>query len=209
MVYQLTRHSGRAVVLRRNDVDTDQIIPAEYCKRLTKNGYEDALFAHWRTEPDFALNEPVRAGASVLVAAANFGTGSSREHAVWALRDWGIRGVIASSFGDIFLRNAWKNGVMAVALPADVVTGLAQRAQDDPAFEITIDLTACEVRAGGQRWPFPVDRDARRMLLEGLDDIDLTLRESERIGAYERTRPAFLPTLWPGAVRRTAAGVAS
>jgi len=196
----LKKHTGRCAVLPRDDVDTDQIIPAEFCKRLTKDGYADALFAHWRTEPDFVLNRAESAGATVLVAAANFGTGSSREHAVWALRDWGFRVVVASSFGDIFLRNAWKNGVMAVRLPAPAVAALAAEAAAEPDFEITVDLVDTEVRAGGVRQPFPVDENARWLLLEGLDDIDVTLRQADAIAGYERNRPSWLPGLSRGCV---------
>jgi 3-isopropylmalate/(R)-2-methylmalate dehydratase small subunit len=198
----LRHHTGRCAVLPRDDIDTDQIIPAEFCKRLTKDGYADALFAHWRKDPDFVLNRAASAGATVLVAAANFGTGSSREHAVWALRDWGLRVVVASSFGDIFLRNAWKNGVMAVQLPAPVVASLAAEATADPAFEITVDLVDTEVRAGDERHRFPVDENARWLLLEGLDDIDVTLRHVDAIAGYERSRPPWLPGLSRGCVDR-------
>jgi 3-isopropylmalate/(R)-2-methylmalate dehydratase small subunit len=203
----ITAHTGLAMVLRRNDVDTDQIIPAEFCKRLTKNGYADALFAHWRKQPDFALNNPARASASVLVAGSNFGTGSSREHAVWALRDWGFRVVVADSFGDIFLRNAWKNGLFAVVLPSAGLAHLAWRAEADPSLTVTVDLVARELRAGAGRWPFPVDENARRLLLEGLDDIDVTLRRQDAITVYERGRSPWLPTLRRGAVSRPADAV--
>lgn len=148
----ITEHTGRCVALRRSDVDTDQIIPAEFCKRLTKTGYEDTLFAGWRKDPGFVLNDPAHAGATVLVAGHNFGTGSSREHAVWALRDWGFRAVIASSFGDIFLRNAWKNGLLAVRLPEDVVADLADRADaaSGPSSPSTWSPARCVETACGR-----------------------------------------------------------
>ncbi|MEH1014482.1 3-isopropylmalate dehydratase small subunit [Micromonospora sp. CPCC 206060] len=194
----VSEHTGRGVALRRDDVDTDQIIPAEFCKRLTKSGYADTLFANWFTDPEFVLNQPARAGASVLVAGHNFGTGSSREHAVWALRDWGFRAVIATSFGDIFLRNAWKNGLLAVVLPEPAVADLADGCDADPGFTVTVDVVHTEVRAGGSRWPFEVDERARWLLLNGLDDIGLTLGRDEAISAYERDRRPWLPTLRRG-----------
>ncbi|OZM73579.1 3-isopropylmalate dehydratase small subunit [Amycolatopsis antarctica] len=193
----LIQHTGRAIALRRGDVDTDQIIPAEFCKRLTKSGYEDTLFVTWREDPEFPLNDPRRAGASVLIGAHNFGTGSSREHAVWALRDWGFAVVVASSFGDIFRRNAFKNGLLAVELPEEVVAELADRADADPAFEITVDLDSRELRADGLRHGFEVDRRARRLLLEGLDDIAVTLGKDGLIADYERARHSWLPRLAP------------
>ncbi|MEV8311851.1 3-isopropylmalate dehydratase small subunit [Streptomyces flavidovirens] len=189
----LTLHTGRAISLRRSDVDTDQIIPAEFCKRLTKSGFEDALFAAWRADPSFPLNDPLRQDATVLVAAHNFGTGSSREHAVWALRDWGFRAVVASSFGDIFRRNALKNGVLAVELPAQTVGRLASRVEADPAFEITVDLKACELRAADRSHPFTVDQRARWLLLNGYDDIAVNLGHDEAISLYEATRHRWLP----------------
>jgi 3-isopropylmalate/(R)-2-methylmalate dehydratase small subunit len=194
----LTEHVGRGVALRRNDVDTDQIIPAEYCKRLTKSGYADTLFAHWRTDPDFVLEQPSAQGASVLVAAANFGTGSSREHAVWALRDWGFAAVVASSFGDIFERNALKNGLLAVVLDEQAVRHLADRVTADPELLITVDIEHCEVHADGHRWTFRIDDRARWLLLNGYDDIDVTLGRAEQIGGYERTRHRWLPTVTRG-----------
>jgi 3-isopropylmalate/(R)-2-methylmalate dehydratase small subunit len=196
----ITRHTGRAVVLGRSDVDTDQIIPAEYCKRLGKSGYADTLFAHWRKDPDFVLNTPAADGATVLIGSHNFGTGSSREHAVWALRDWGFAAVLATGFGDIFLRNAWKNGFLAVVLPADAVAWLAERADTDPAFRITIDLEACEVRADGRGWPFPVDARARQLLLAGRDEISEALDKEAAIAAHEAARAPWLPRLRRGAV---------
>ncbi|MFJ3217853.1 3-isopropylmalate dehydratase small subunit [Kitasatospora sp. NPDC086801] len=196
----LTAHTGQAVALSRDDVDTDQIIPAEFCKRLTKSGYADTLFGHWRQAPGFVLNQPEHQEASVLVAGHNFGTGSSREHAVWALRDWGFRAVIATSFGDIFLRNALKNGLLAVALPVPVVADLAERAQADPKFEITVDLEQLTVGTDLGTWEFEADHRARWLLLNGLDDIDVTLRKADAIAAFEQGRPAWMTSITRGAL---------
>ncbi|MGY5035984.1 3-isopropylmalate dehydratase small subunit [Streptomyces sp. 900116325] len=194
----LKAHTGQAVALRRDDVDTDQIIPAEFCKRLTKSGYADTLFGHWRKEDDFVLNQPQHQGASVLVAGHNFGTGSSREHAVWALRDWGFRAVIATSFGDIFLRNALKNGLLAVALPVPDVAELTELSLVDPSFQITVDLQELTVGAAGKTWEFEADHRARWLLLNGLDDIDVTLRKADAIAAYETRRPAWMTSITRG-----------
>ncbi|GAA5706158.1 isopropylmalate isomerase [Streptomyces avermitilis] len=193
----LTEHVGRGVSLRRSNVDTDQIIPAEFCKRITKSGFDDALFATWRKEPKFVLNRPERQGASILVASHNFGTGSSREHAVWALRDWGFRVVIATSYGDIFRRNSFTNGLLAVELAEAAVNELAARVEDDSSFEITVDLMTCEVRANGQAYGFEVEERARWLLLKGLDEISLTLLKDEAVREYELTRPHWLPTIKP------------
>jgi 3-isopropylmalate/(R)-2-methylmalate dehydratase small subunit len=196
-VQPLSEHTGRAVALRRSDIDTDQIIPAEYCKRLTKSGFSDGLFARWRENPDFVLNRPQVLGASILVASHNFGTGSSREHAVWALRDWGFTVVIASSFGDIFRRNAFKNGLLAVELPESVVAELADRVEADPGFEITVDLVNLQVRAGDLSHDFEVDDRARRLLLDGLDEVAVTLGKDAAITAYESARKQWLPSIRP------------
>jgi 3-isopropylmalate/(R)-2-methylmalate dehydratase small subunit len=197
----LTGHTGTCVALRRDDVDTDQIIPAQFCKRLTKSGYDDALFASWRKDPEFVLNRPERRDASVLVAGHNFGTGSSREHAVWALRDWGFAVVVASSFGDIFRRNALKNGLLAVELPEAVVAELADRADAGAAFSIEVDLEAQELRAGDLRHAFEVDEQARWLLLNGLDHIAVTLDKDAAIEAHERSRPRWLPSVHPTSPR--------
>nr|QEO73586.1 hypothetical protein [uncultured bacterium] len=194
----LTSHTGRAVVLRRRNVDTDQIVPAEFCKRVTRTGYADALFARWRDEPGFVLNRPDAAGAIVLLAGSDFGTGSSREHAVWALRDWGFLVVIASRFGDIFHRNALKNGLLAITLDDQVVDGLMAAAEADPGMPITVDLTACEVRADGGTWTFEIDDRARWLLLNGFDDIDVTLRHLSEISDFEHGRHYWLPTIARG-----------
>ncbi|KIZ14881.1 3-isopropylmalate dehydratase small subunit [Streptomyces natalensis] len=191
----LLEHTGYGVALRRGDVDTDQIIAAEYCKRLTKSGYADVLFAGWRKDPAFVLNRPASSDASILVAGHNFGTGSSREHAVWALRDWGFAVVIASSFGDIFRRNAFKNGLLAVELPTPVVAELADRVDGDPRAKITVDLAGLEVRSGGLRHAFAVEARARQLLLEGLDEIAVTLAQDRAITTYEKSRGDWLPSV--------------
>ncbi|MFF1908754.1 3-isopropylmalate dehydratase small subunit [Kitasatospora sp. NPDC058218] len=193
----LTSHTGTVLPLRRTDVDTDQIIPSEYCRRLSKTGYEDALFARWREQPDFVFNDPARAASTVLVAGANFGTGSSREHAVWALRDWGVAAVIAPSFGDIFRRNALKNGLLVAQLPEADVAHLMAAAEQDATYGITVDLAGCVVRWPGGSRPFEIDGRARRLLLDGLDDISVTLERLEDIIAYEQGRPDWLPAFAP------------
>ena len=185
--------TGRAVPLRRSNVDTDQIIPAEYLKRITRTGFADGLFAAWRTDPSFVLNDPSYDGATVLVAGPDFGTGSSREHAVWALQDHGFRAVIAPRFGDIFRGNATKAGLLPVVLEQDVVTALQDLVEGDPDTEVTVDLESRQVRAGALAAEFSIDDYTRWRLLEGLDDIGLTLRHSEAIGAYEQARPAWFP----------------
>jgi 3-isopropylmalate/(R)-2-methylmalate dehydratase small subunit len=189
-----TVHTGTALPLRRSNVDTDQIIPAEYLKRVTRTGFADGLFAAWRSDPDFVLNDPRHAGASVLVAGPDFGTGSSREHAVWALQDYGFRTVIAPRFGDIFRGNALKGGLLPVVLPTDVVDRLHDLVESDPATEITVDLEHREVRAGDVRAAFDLDDYTRWRLMEGLDDIGLTLTHAAAIGEFEQRRPAWLPT---------------
>src|SRR2546421_10290666 len=171
-----TTHTGRAVPLRRSNVDTDQIIPAHWLKKVTRNGFEDGLFEAWRKDPSFVLNRPEYAGATVLVAGPDFGTGSSREHAVWALQNYGFCTVLSSRFADIFRGNSLKNGLLTVVLPQDVIDRLWKLVEDDPKAEITVDLVAREVRAEGITVPFELDDNARWRLLEGLDDISLTLR---------------------------------
>ncbi len=191
-----TTHTGTAVPLRRSNVDTDQIIPAVYLKRITRTGFEDGLFRSWRdTDPAFPVGDPRYAGASILVAGSEFGIGSSREHAVWALRDWGLRAVIAPSFGDIFQGNAFKEGLVPVELRPDAVTALWEAIEADPATPVTVDVTARKVSAAGREWAFPLDEYHRVRLIEGLDDIGLTLRLSAEIAAYERARPAFKPVI--------------
>jgi 3-isopropylmalate/(R)-2-methylmalate dehydratase small subunit len=188
-----TTHTGRAVSLRRNNVDTDQIIPAEYLKRVTRTGFADGLFAAWRADPDFVLNQPSAAGASVLIAGPDFGIGSSREHAVWALLDYGFRVVVSARFGDIFRNNAVQAGLLPVRMPEQDVTALADAVEAASGTEVTVDLAAREVRAGQVSRSFEIDDYTRWRLMEGLDDISLTLRRADKIAAFERSRPAWLP----------------
>jgi 3-isopropylmalate/(R)-2-methylmalate dehydratase small subunit len=193
-----TTHTGTAAPLRRTAVDTDQIIPAEYLKRITRTGFEDGLFAAWRrNEPDFVLNQPQYAGASILVAGPDFGTGSSREHAVWALLDGGFRAVISPRFGDIFRNNSTKAGLLTVVLPLAEVEALWQAVEADPQLPVTVDLQAREVRYTGTTVPFEIEDYTRWRLLEGLDDIGLTERHLADIEAFEARRPSWLPVTLP------------
>ncbi|MCW2667821.1 MAG: 3-isopropylmalate dehydratase, small subunit [Frankiales bacterium] len=189
-----TTHTGTAVPLRRSDVDTDQIIPSDWLKRVERTGFGAGLFSEWREDPSFVLNQPERAGATVLVAGENFGTGSSREHAVWALEDFGFRAVISSRFADIFRSNALKGGLLPVQLPAQVVERLLDLVESDPTAQITVDLGAREVRAAGRTATFELDDFTRWRLMEGLDDIGLTLRHEPDITAYEARRRPYMPT---------------
>jgi 3-isopropylmalate/(R)-2-methylmalate dehydratase small subunit len=188
-----TTHSGTVMPLRRSDVDTDQIIPAVYLKRVTRTGFSDGLFSAWRADPAFVLNNPAHAQATILVAGPNFGTGSSRQHAVWALRDFGFKAVIAPRFGDIFRGNALKEGLLPVQLELKAVEALWELADSEPDKQITVDLGAREVRADDAVWTFPIDDFSRWRLMEGLDDIGLTLRHESAITSYEQTRAAFKP----------------
>ncbi|MER5868100.1 3-isopropylmalate dehydratase small subunit [Streptomyces sp. NPDC002044] len=188
-----TTHTGRAVPLRRSNVDTDQIIPAHWLKKITRDGFEDGLFEAWRKDPEFITNRPERAGATVLVAGPDFGTGSSREHAVWALQNFGFKTVISSRFADIFRGNSLKNGLLTVVLPQETVERLWKLTEADPNTEITVDLVDRQVRAQGVVAEFELDDNARWRLLEGLDDISLTLQNEADIATYESTRPAFKP----------------
>jgi 3-isopropylmalate/(R)-2-methylmalate dehydratase small subunit len=191
-------HTGTAAPLRRTNVDTDQIIPAEYLKRITRTGFEDGLFVAWRTnEPDFVLNQPQYAEASVLVAGPDFGTGSSREHAVWALMDGGFRAVISSRFADIFRNNSTKAGLLTVVLPQPEVEALWTAIEADPATPVTVDLQANQVTYGETTVPFRIDEYTRWRLLEGLDDVGLTERNLPDIEAFEARRPAWLPRALP------------
>jgi 3-isopropylmalate/(R)-2-methylmalate dehydratase small subunit len=192
---KFTVHTGTALPLRRSNVDTDQIIPAEYLKRVTKTGFADGLFASWRSDPAFVLNNPVHEGASIVVAGPEFGTGSSREHAVWALRDGGFRVVISPRFGDIFRGNALKDGLLPVELEVPAVEILWDAVDSDPALAVTVDLESRQVRAGEWSWDFPLDDFSRWRLLEGLDDISLTLRNESLIGAYEQRRTEWMPAV--------------
>ncbi|MBB1254134.1 3-isopropylmalate dehydratase small subunit [Streptomyces sp. OF3] len=188
-----TTHTGRAVPLRRSNVDTDQIIPAHWLKKVTRDGFEDGLFEAWRKDEEFVLNRPERAGATVLVAGPDFGTGSSREHAVWALQNYGFKTVISSRFADIFRGNSLKNGLLTVVLPQETVDALWELTEADPTAEVTVDLVARKVLAPGVEAPFELDENARWRLLEGLDDISITLRHEDDIAAYEANRPSFKP----------------
>ncbi|WKD32395.1 3-isopropylmalate dehydratase small subunit [Streptomyces xanthophaeus] len=188
-----TTHTGRAVPLRRSNVDTDQIIPAHWLKKITRDGFEDGLFEAWRKDPEFVTNRPERAGATVLVAGPDFGTGSSREHAVWALQNFGFKTVISSRFADIFRGNSLKNGLLTVVLPQETVEQLWKLTEADPAAEITVDLVDRQVRAEGVVAEFELDDNARWRLLEGLDDISLTLQNEADIATYESARPTFKP----------------
>jgi 3-isopropylmalate/(R)-2-methylmalate dehydratase small subunit len=189
-----TQHTGRVVPLRRTNVDTDQIIPAVWLKQVSRAGFGKGLFAAWREDPSFVLNQDAYRGASILVAGTDFGTGSSREHAVWALTDYGFRVVISPRFGDIFRSNATKAGLLPVVLPAAVVTELQDLAENDPAATVTVDLDARVVRYGASgEAAFEIDDYTRWRLMEGLDDIGLTLRHADDITVFEETRPAWLP----------------
>jgi 3-isopropylmalate/(R)-2-methylmalate dehydratase small subunit len=188
-------HTGTAVPLRRSNVDTDQIIPAVYLKRVTRSGFEDGLFAAWRSaEPDFVLNQHRHDGATVLVAGPDFGTGSSREHAVWALQNYGFKAVLSARFGDIFRGNSLKAGLLPVLLDQKVIEDLWARIEDDPDLAVTVDLENRQVRYAEVVEPFDLDDYTRWRLMEGLDDIALTLRQDEAISAYEKNRAAWLPT---------------
>ena len=190
----ITTHTGRAVPLRRSDVDTDQIIPSDWLKRVERTGFGAGLFSEWRTDPTFVLEQPQYAGASVLVTGVDFGTGSSREHAVWALQDYGFAAVVSPRFGDIFRNNALKGGLVPVQLTVPEVEALWAMVEADPSVELTVDLAARELRAGELVASFPLDDFTRWRLMEGLDDIGLTLRAEADIAAYETGRPSFLPT---------------
>jgi 3-isopropylmalate/(R)-2-methylmalate dehydratase small subunit len=190
-------HTGTAVALRRSDVDTDQIIPSDWLKRVERTGFGKGLFSQWREDPTFVLNRPEHAGASVLLAGENFGTGSSREHAVWALTDHGFRAVVSTRFADIFRGNALKGGLLPVQLPGQAVERLMALAEADPATPVTIDLGAREVRAGNLVTAFELDDFTRWRLMEGLDEIGLTLRHEGEIASYEQRRPSWKPVASP------------
>lgn len=192
----ITVHTGRAAVLRRSDVDTDQIIPADYCRLPGRTGFAKGLFARWReADPDFVLNDPSVADATVLLAGPRFGTGSSREHAVWALREWGFSVVIAPGFGDIFSRNALRNGLLVVSLPPEAVEELMAAVEADPGYKVTVDLESRRVSAGASNWDFQIDERARYLLLNGYDGIESTLRNAAAIDDYESGRPYWLPRI--------------
>jgi len=194
---KFTTVTGVALPLRRSNVDTDQIIPAVYLKRVTKTGFEDALFARWRSDPAFVLNEPAYAGARVLVAGADFGTGSSREHAVWALRDYGFDVVLSPRFGDIFRGNSGKQGLLAGQISEADAQRLWDVIEATPGIELTVDLVSRTARVGALTVPFEIDDYTRWRLLEGLDDIGLTLRDEARIAEYESHREPWRPRTLP------------
>ncbi|WP_067692682.1 3-isopropylmalate dehydratase small subunit [Nocardia jejuensis] len=196
-------HKGIGVPFRRSNVDTDQIIPAVYLKRVTRTGFEDGLFAAWRTDPNFILNtEPYNRG-SVLVAGPDFGTGSSREHAVWALKDYGFRVVISSRFADIFRGNAGKDGLLTARMAQSDVELLWKLLEEQPGLELTVDLETRTVAAGTVVLPFDIDDYTRWRLLEGLDDIGLTQRRSDEITQFENARPTWKPTTIPARISQT------
>jgi 3-isopropylmalate/(R)-2-methylmalate dehydratase small subunit len=191
---KFTRHTGTGLPLRRSNVDTDQIIPAVYLKRVTRTGFEDGLFAAWRRDPEFVINKPEFAGATVLVAGPDFGTGSSREHAVWALMDYGFKVVLSSRFADIFRGNSGKAGLVAAQVTQDVVEQLWKLIEADPTTQIVVDLEERSIQAGALTAPFQIDDYTRWRLLEGLDDIGITMSHEAEIAAYETTRQNWKPT---------------
>lgn len=186
-------HSGVGVPLKTSNVDTDQIIPAVYLKRVTRTGFDDALFAAWRQDPAFVLNKKEYANGSVLVAGPDFGTGSSREHAVWALMDYGFKAVFSSRFADIFRGNSGKAGLIAGLMSQDDIELLWKLMEETPGLELTVDLEEQTVKAGEYVLPFEIDEKTKHRLLEGLDDISVTLAHEDGISAYEKTRPDFKP----------------
>jgi 3-isopropylmalate/(R)-2-methylmalate dehydratase small subunit len=188
--------SGTAVPLDRSDVDTDQIIPSDWLKQVERTGFEKGLFSEWRDDRDFVLNQEQYAGASILVAGPNFGTGSSREHAVWAIQQYGFQAVISPRFGDIFRNNSTKNGLVPVVVSPEIGEQLLRAIEADPTIELTVDVDqrVLEVQALDLVVPFPLDDAVRHRFLEGLDDIGLTLRLDEEIDSYETGRPAWLPS---------------
>ena len=191
---KFTVHNGTGVPLRRSNVDTDQIIPAEYLKRITRSGFADGLFSSWRQDPEFVLNQDQHAEATVLIAGPDFGTGSSREHAVWALQDYGFEVVISSRFADIFRGNAGKSGLLPALVEAEVVEQLWELVENDPTAEIEIDLIELKIRAGDLEAEFVMDGHVRHRMLQGLDDIGISLSQAEEIDSFERNRPGFKPT---------------
>jgi 3-isopropylmalate/(R)-2-methylmalate dehydratase small subunit len=188
--------SGTAVPLDRSDVDTDQIIPSDWLKQVSRTGFEKGLFSEWRDDRDFVLNQEQYAGATILVAGPNFGTGSSREHAVWAIQQYGFQAVVSPRFGDIFRNNSTKNGLVPVVVPPEVGEQLLRAVEADPTLEITIDVErrTLEAPAIGLTCEFPLDESVRHRFLEGLDDIGISLQQGESIDAYESARPAWFPT---------------
>ena len=194
---KFSSHTGIAVPLRRSNVDTDQIIPAVYLKRITRTGFEDGLFAAWRGDPDFVLNTEPYSRGTILIPGPDFGTGSSREHAVWALQNYGFKVVIGSRFGDIFRSNSGKAGLVIALVSPETVDDLWALVEADPEAGLTVDLESWTITAGDETYPFEIDDFTRHRLLEGLDDISMTLAHEDAIADYEATRPAFKPTTLP------------
>lgn len=194
---KFTTLTGTALPLKRSNVDTDQIIPANFLKRVTKTGFEDALFYHWRQDPDFVLNQPQYAGAEVLVAGPDFGTGSSREHAVWALRDYGFKVVISPKFADIFRGNSGKAGLLAAQVEESDVERIWALLEEDPGTPVTVSLEDRSVTVGDLTVPFQIDDYTRWRLIEGFDDISLTLQNEQAITDFEAKRPSWMPTTLP------------
>ena len=201
---KFAQHTGTALPLRRSNVDTDQIIPAVYLKRVTKTGFEDGLFAAWRNDPAFVLNQPQYAGATILIPGPDFGTGSSREHAVWALQNYGFKVVIGSRFGDIFRGNSGKSGLLVAVVDQKIIEELWDFVEEHPAAPITVDLAERQITADGFQTDFEIDDYTRWRLMEGLDDIGLTLRHVDLIDAFEQSRPSFKPRTLPAKVESTA-----
>jgi 3-isopropylmalate/(R)-2-methylmalate dehydratase small subunit len=191
------KHTGTAIPLRRSNVDTDQIIPADYLKRVTRSGFEDGLFAAWRNDPEFVLNQPQYKSGTILVAGPEFGTGSSREHAVWALQNYGFKVVISSRFADIFRGNSLKGGLLTVILPQETVEAIWAAIESDPTTSITVDLETRTVSYGATTVNFELDDYTRWRLMEGLDDIGLTLKHTDAIDSFEAKRPAYKPKTLP------------
>ena len=194
---KFVNHTGVAVPLQRSNVDTDQIIPAVYLKRITRTGFEDGLFAAWRSDPEYVLNQPAYQPGSILVAGPDFGTGSSREHAVWALQNYGFKVVIGSRFGDIFRGNSGKAGLLVATVDQDVVEQLWEFIEADPGVELSVDLPSRTITAGEQSYQFRIDDYTAHRLLEGLDDIGATLQHDDLIAEFEAARPAFKPATLP------------
>lgn len=194
---KFTSHTGIAVPLRRSNVDTDQIIPAVYLKRVTRSGFEDGLFAAWRNDPEFVLNKPEYKEGTILVAGVDFGTGSSREHAVWALQNYGFKVVISSRFADIFRGNSAKGGLLTVILPQPEIEKLWEAIESDPTTQVTVDLESKSVSYAGHQIAFEIDDYTRWRLMEGLDDIGLTMQHLHEIANFEGKRPSFKPKTLP------------
>ncbi len=192
---KFTTHTGLAAPMRISNIDTDQIISSAHLKRITRSGYEDALFEEWRRDSDFILNQPQFSGASILIAGANFGIGSSREHAVWALMDFGFKVVISSRFGDIFRGNSGKAGLLTVQVDQNVIEELWSAVEANPRVPVNVDLVAKQIHCGPMSVPFQIDDYTRWRFLEGLDDVGITLSHAGEIVDYAKTRPAWMPSL--------------